>query len=105
MLSFVSFIGVIFMKLNNNNLQWIYDHVDDFKRALVALDYVKQLKVPFDDRVKKSADEAVHDYAFSFLMMAMGEHPPKTLWSANDYSILYRTIMDANEDIEITDDE
>lgn len=93
------------MKLYNESLQWIYDHINDFKRVLVALDYCKQIGCKFDDVARKNADEAVHDYALSFLLIAMGEHPPKTLWSAKDYSVLYGAIMDSSEDNEIMDDQ
>ena len=54
--------------------------------------------------VYKRADEQVHDLAFSFLMVAMGESIPKTLWSADDYSVLYGLIMDADGDLEVTND-
>lgn len=93
------------MKLHNESLQWIYDHINDFKRALIALDYCRQIGCKYDDVARKKADEAVHDYALSFLLVAMGEHPPKTLWSAKDYSVLYGTIMDSSEDNEISDDQ
>lgn len=93
------------MNLHDKTLQWIYDHTDDFKRALVALDFAKQARCTRDDGVFRKADEAVHDYALSFLLMAMGEHPPKTLWSANDYSVLYGVIMDSSDENEIRDDQ
>ena len=94
------------MKLRNESFQWIYDHIDDFKRALVTADYCRQLRCGYDDKAFKQADEAIHDYALSFLLMVMGEHPPKTVWSASDYSILYGTIMDNTDgDCRISYDE
>lgn len=93
------------MRLHDKTLQWIYNHTDDFKLALVALDFAKQARCTRDDLVFRKADEAVHDYALSFLLMAMGEHPPKTLWSANDYSVLYGVIMDSSDENEIRDDQ
>lgn len=93
------------MKLHDESLQWIYDHISNFKRAVVALDYAKQVRTSHDNEVFRRADDAVHDYALSFLLMAMGEHPPKTLWSARDYSVLYGAIMDDSDDNEIRDDQ
>lgn len=92
------------MELHDESLQWIYDHIGDFKRAVVALDYAKQTRTSRDNEVFKRADEEVHDYALSFLLMAMGEHPPKTRWSASDYSVLYGIMMD-DSDNEIRCDE
>lgn len=93
------------MRLHDESLRWIYNHIDDFKRAVVALDYAKRTRTQRDNEVFKRADEEVHDYALSFLLMAMGEHPPKTLWSARDYSVLYGVIMDNSDDNEIRDDQ
>ncbi len=93
------------MKLHDESYQWIYDHADDFKRAIVALDFAKQARCTSNDEVFRKADKAVHNYALSFLLMAMGEHPPKTLWSASDYSVLYGVIMDDNDDLDIHDDQ
>lgn len=95
------------MKLKSKELQWIYDNIDRFKQAVVALDFARAWNVPTDDVIRNRADEQVHDLAFSFLMVAMGENIPKTLWSVDDYSMLYGNIMDAKEngDIEVTDNE
>lgn len=90
------------MKLNDNSLQWIYDNIDRYKEAVVALDFAKKCRCNHDDTVYKRADKQVHDLAFSFLMVAMGESIPKTLWSADDYSVLYGLIM--NGDTDITND-
>ena len=92
------------MKLNDKSLQWIYDSIDRLKEAVVALDFAKQWHCAKEDMVYKRADEQVHDLAFSFLMVAMGESIPKTLWSADDYSVLYGLIMDADGDLEVTND-
>ena len=95
------------MKLHNEELQWIYDNTERLKQAVVVLDAAKQWKIPADDRMRKEADELVHDLAFSFLMVAMGEHIPKSLWNVNDYSLLYGMLMDGNDssEIEITNDQ
>lgn len=90
------------MKLNDNTLQWIYDNIDRFKEAVVALDFAKKWKCNCDDTVYKRANKQVHDIALSFLMLSMGESIPKTLWSADDYSVLYGLIM--NGDTDITND-
>lgn len=93
------------MKLNNESLQWIYDHLSDLKQAVVTLDFARAHRTPLEDITRRRADEAVHDLAFSFLMVAMGEHIPKTLWSIDDYSILYGLIMDDSNGLEVTNDE
>ena len=93
------------MKLRNESLQWIYNHIDDFKRAVVALDFIRLVRPTHDNEAFRRADEAVHNYALSFLLVAMGEHPPKTLWSAKDYSVLYEIMMDDSDENEIRDDQ
>lgn len=90
------------MKLYNKELQWIFDSVDRFKEAVVALDFAKECGAGCDDLTRKKADEQVHDLAFSFLMVAMGGNIPKTLWSVRDYSELYGVIDDA--DLDMSDD-
>lgn len=93
------------MKLHDKRYQWIYDNCEKLQRALTALDYCKANRFSgYDEKVFRKADDEVHDLAFSFLMVAMGEHIPKTLWSVDDYSVLYGIINDA-EEIEITHDD
>lgn len=91
------------MRLHKKELQWIYDNCDRLKQAVTAWDYAINCRAPFDDVVRKKAEREVHGLAFSFLMLAMGEQLPKSLWSVDDYSVLYGTIMDA-EDIDVTND-
>lgn len=93
------------MKLHDESYQWIYDHIDDFKRALVTADYCRQHRIPYDDKARMNADDDINDYALSFLLIAMGEHLPKTLWSASDYSVLYGIIMDDGDELHIRDDQ
>ena len=96
------------MKLNDKQYQWIYDNIDRLKQALVTADFCREWRLSgIDSKAYRLADEQIHDLAFSFLMVAMGEHIPKTLWSVNDYSILYGIIDDAKDenDLRITDDE
>ena len=94
------------MKLNDEGYQWIFDNIDRFKQALVTADFCKEWRLrSADSKTFILADEQIHDLAFSFLMVAMGEHIPKTLWSAGDYSVLYGIISDAKDDgLQITDD-
>lgn len=87
------------MRLNDERYQWIYDNIDRFKQALVTLDFIRKWKCGTDSPAFRRADEQVHDLAFSFLMIAIGEHIPTTLWSVNDYSVLYGLIMDADMDV------
>lgn len=88
------------MKLNDERLQWIYDNADSLKEAAVVCDFCKQHRT-LDDTSRK-ADGLLHDLSFSFLMVAMGEHIPKSLWSVSDYSVLYGILDDAKE-LDISD--
>ena len=90
------------MKLNNSRYQWIYDNADKLKQAVVVADFCKQHRA-LDDTFRK-ADGLLHDLSFSFLMVAMGEHIPKSLWSVDDYSVLYGILDDAKE-LKMSDDE
>ena len=90
------------MKLNDERYQWIYDNVDKLKQAVVVCDFCKQRRT-LDDAFWK-ADELLHDLAFSFLMVAMGEHIPKSLWSVSDYSVLYGLLDDA-EELDLSDND
>lgn len=90
------------MKLHDKSLQWIYDNVDGLKQAAIVCDFCKQYRT-LDDTFRK-ADELLHNLSFSFLMVAMGENIPKTLWSVCDYSVLYSVLDDA-EELDIRDNE
>lgn len=83
------------MKLKNERLQWIYENADELKKAAVALDFCMECGT--SDGTYKIADSRLHDLAFSFLMVAMGEHIPKSLWTVDDYSVLYGIIDDSDE--------
>lgn len=86
------------MKLNSENLNWIYQHLDELERMLVVLDYSLEHRKAFQESFKH-ADEKVHNLLFSFLMVAMGESIPRTLWSVADYSVLYG-LIDGNRDLD-----
>lgn len=86
------------MKLNSENLNWIYQHLDELERMLVVLDYWLEHRKAFPESFKH-ADEKVHNLIFSFLMVAMGESIPRTLWSVADYSVLYE-LIDENRDLD-----
>lgn len=89
------------MKLNDDRYQWIYDNIDELKQAVVVCDFCKQNRTLGEETYRK-ADSLMHDLAFSFLMVAMGEHIPKSLWSVSDYSDLY-TLIDNAEELDVTD--
>lgn len=91
------------MKLHDKRLQWIYDHTDMLQRAVVTVDFCKQYKA-YGDETYQRADSLMHDLAFSFLMVAMGEHIPKSLWSVGDCSDLY-TLIDNAEELDVTDNQ
>ena len=86
------------MKLNDERLQWILDNLDEFKRALVTVDFCKKHRVSgYEDKAFNKADDIVHSLALSFLLAAMGEHIPKEMWTVDDFSELY-TVFDDNRD-------
>lgn len=91
------------MTLHDESLQWIYNHIDEFKQAVVALDFAKQTDRNLQNKIFRRADDLTRDLAFSFLMLLMGEHLPKTLWSVTDYSVLYGIIMDDDDDMRVSD--
>lgn len=91
------------MKLNDDRYQWIYDNADKLKQAVVVVDFCKQHRT-YGDETYQKADSLMHDLALSFLMIAMGEHIPKSLWSVGDYSDLY-TLIDNAEELDVTDDQ
>lgn len=90
------------MKLHDKRLQWIYDHTDMLQRAVAVVDFCKQHRT-YSDETFQRADSLMHDLAFSFLMVAMGEHIPESLWSVSDYSVLYGILDDA-EELDMRDD-
>ena len=93
------------MKLNDTRMQWILDQTDEFKAVIIAADFIKQRRAaPGASAMADRALREAKDLAFSFLLVLMGEHIPTTLWSANDYSVLYGLIFDNDEDLDITED-
>ena len=86
------------MKLHDERLQWIYDNIEYFKRALVTVDFCKQNRISgYENKTFNKADDIMHSLALSFLMVAMGEHIPKEMWTVDDFSELY-TVLDDNRD-------
>ncbi len=85
-------------KLHDESLQWILDHIDDFKQAVAVLDFCKHHRISgYEDKTFNRADDIVHSLAFSFLMVAMGENIPKEMWAVDDFSELY-TVLNENRD-------
>lgn len=82
------------MKLNDEGLNWIYQNIDKFKQAVIALDYCRNNHLVRTE-AEEQADEQIHCLALSFLLVAMGEHIPKSLWQVDDFSVLYG-ILDEN---------
>lgn len=93
------------MKLNDQRMQWILDRTDEFKEAVVAADYIRghRSAYPVDSvNIDQPLREA-KNLALSFLFVLMGEHIPTTLWSVDDYSVLYGLLFDS-EELDITED-
>lgn len=84
------------MKLKNDNLDWIYQQTNEFKEALISLDYLMVHK-RLDSTLINNIRDNVMSMALSFLMIAMGDNVPKSLWQVDDFSVLYG-ILDAHRD-------
>lgn len=92
------------MKLYDERLQWIYDQLDEFKRALVTVDFCKANHISgYEDKTFNRADDVVHSLALSFLLVSMGEHIPKDLWTVDDFSELYGIIFDKSNSLNLRD--
>lgn len=92
------------MKLYDERYQWIYDNIEHFKRALVTVDFCKQHRVSgYEDRTFNKADDILHSLALSFLMVAMGEHIPKCMWTVDDFSKLYGVLDDKRDSLNLRD--
>ena len=89
------------MKFKRKEYQYAFDLCSELQRQIVALDVGSERRRDTPDLLK--IDEKCHDLAFTLLLVFMGEHIPKTLWSCNDYSVLYGIIFD-NEELDITED-
>ena len=84
------------MKLKNDNLDWIYQQTNEFKEALISLDYLMVHK-RLDSTLINNIRDNVMSMALSFLMIAMGDNVPKSLWQVDDFSALYG-VLDAHRD-------
>ena len=93
------------MKLHDKRYQWMYDQCNDLKRALVTWDYLKQSGFGYSNEAYKKVSDTVHHKALSLLMVAMGEQIPKSLWSVNDYSVLYGIIDDNKDELDLRGDD
>lgn len=92
------------MKLNDERLQWILDNLNEFKRAIVTVDFCKQHRVSgYEDRTFNKADDIMHSLALSFLMVAMGENIPKEMWTVDDFSELYTVLDDKRDSLNLRD--
>lgn len=91
-------------KLNDESLNWIYQHLDELEQKLIVCDFARAHRRAYPQPCS-FVEDRLHDLIFSFLMVMMGENIPKTLWSVTDYSVLYG-LIDENRDldgIELTD--
>lgn len=92
------------MKLYDERYQWIYDNIEHFKRALVTVDFCRQHRVSgYEDKTFNKADDILHSLALSFLMVAMGEHIPKCMWTVDDFSELYGVLDDKRDSLNLRD--
>lgn len=90
------------MKLNSKSMNYICEIAEEIQKASIAADYLQKRRENSD--VAYRVSEHIENMAFSILMVAMGEHVPKSIWSVKDYADLYTLLDDAKEDLEIHDD-
>ena len=88
------------MKLNDESLNWMYQQTNEFKKALATLDYLRVHK-RLDRTLLENISDNILSMALSFLMVAMGDHVPKELYTVDDFSVLYGVIDDHREDTDI----
>lgn len=70
----------------------------------MTVDFCKQHRVSgYEDRTFNKADDIVHSLALSFLMVAMGEHIPKCMWTVDDFSELYGVLDDKRDSLNLRD--
>ena len=72
------------MKLNDKSMSFIVEMAEEIEKAAISIDYMKKKR--FSSDVLYKVGENIENYAFSILMVAMGEHVPKSLWTVKDYS-------------------
>ena len=90
------------MKLNNKNMRFILETAEEIEKAAITIDYLQKRRASSDVLYREG--EHIENLAFSILMVAMGEHVPKSLWTVKDYANLYTILDDAKDDLEIHDD-
>lgn len=78
-------------------INWILDNLDTFKDLLITQKTLRKV----NGTIREITD-LINNYAFSFLMVIMGEHIPSGLWSMEDYSRLCDFIFE--EENELIDD-
>lgn len=88
------------MKLNDESLNWMYQQTNEFKKALATLDYLRVHK-RLDRELLNNINDNILSMALSFLMVSMGDHVPKDLYTVDDFSVLYGVIDDHREDIDM----
>ena len=84
------------MKLKDEQLNWIYQNIDEFKKAVITLDYL-QIHKRLDSTLRNNINDNILSMALSFLMVAMGDNIPKDYWQVDDYSVLYG-VLDTHKD-------
>lgn len=85
------------MKLNDESLNWMYQQTNEFKKALATLDYLRVHK-RLDRTLLENISDNILSMALSFLMVSMGDHVPKELYTVDDFSVLYGVIDEHRED-------
>lgn len=86
------------MKLKDERLDWMYQQTNEFKKNLVALDYLRVHK-RLDSTLLRNIEDNLMSMALSFLMVGMGCNIPKILWTVDDFSVLYG-VLDKHKDDE-----
>ena len=84
----------------DDKLKWIIDHLDEFEQYLQAKRVMIASGISsWDDKTADLINEHLHNMAFTFLLLIMGEHIPHKLWCFDDYSELHEIIIGLPGDI------
>ena len=90
--------------MTDERLKWIVNQLENIKRAAMVQDFCRDYCM-LGEKPAEKANDLLCDFGLSILMVAMGEHIPKTLWSVDDYSELYTILDQHKDDLNLTDRE
>ena len=80
-----------------DRLNWILSHLDEFRDCIITRKVMASIGYNIlDHEYARFINDHVHNLAFSFLLVLMGEHIPHDLWNI-EYCDLYNFCIE-NDD-------